>query len=303
MSGFQLGVVGSLALSVASSVAIVICNKALMSSLGFPFATTLTSWHLMVTFCTLHVAQHLHLFEPKPLDGQTVVLFGLLNGTSIGLLNLSLGFNSVGFYQMTKLAIIPFTVLLETLFLKKTFSQNIKYSLLVLLFGVGIASVTDLKLNLLGSVLSLLAIATTCVGQIIKIKANKHNTEEVEGLFDAAPVSIRTVPSGYFVRDWPIRGPAPHQAQRIRVQLLACSFGIHRPILFDRGVGELQHIPSDRNDVASDVPGARPPQDLPSPFLWLHPLARTLHRAEHHRHPRRHSRHGLILLLLGSREK
>ncbi|OAY74915.1 putative membrane protein [Ananas comosus] len=168
MSGFQLGVVGSLALSVASSVAIVICNKALMSSLGFPFVpTTLTSWHLMVTFCTLHVAQHLHLFEPKPLDGQTVVLFGLLNGTSIGLLNLSLGFNSVGFYQMTKLAIIPFTVLLETLFLKKTFSQNIKYSLLVLLFGVGIASVTDLKLNLLGSVLSLLAIATTCVGQIV----------------------------------------------------------------------------------------------------------------------------------------
>lgn len=61
----------------------------------------------------------------------------------------------------------------------------------------------------------------------IKIKANKHNTEEVEGLFDAAPVSIRTVPSGYFVRDWPIRGPAPHQAQRIRVQLLACSFGMY----------------------------------------------------------------------------
>ncbi|XP_020080479.1 uncharacterized membrane protein At1g06890-like isoform X1 [Ananas comosus] len=188
MSGFQLGVVGSLALSVASSVAIVICNKALMSSLGFPFATTLTSWHLMVTFCTLHVAQHLHLFEPKPLDGQTVVLFGLLNGTSIGLLNLSLGFNSVGFYQMTKLAIIPFTVLLETLFLKKTFSQNIKYSLLVLLFGVGIASVTDLKLNLLGSVLSLLAIATTCVGQILTNTIQKRlKVSSTQLLYQSAP--------------------------------------------------------------------------------------------------------------------
>uniref|UniRef100_A0A0E0E2C3 Sugar phosphate transporter domain-containing protein n=1 Tax=Oryza meridionalis TaxID=40149 RepID=A0A0E0E2C3_9ORYZ len=98
-SGFQLGVIGSLALSVASSVAIVICNKALISTLGFPFATTLTSWHLMMTFCTLHVAQRLHFFEPKAIDGQTVILFGLLNGTSIGLLNLSLGFNSIGFYQ------------------------------------------------------------------------------------------------------------------------------------------------------------------------------------------------------------
>ncbi len=34
---FQLGTVGALTLSVVSSVSIVICNKALMSSLGFHF--------------------------------------------------------------------------------------------------------------------------------------------------------------------------------------------------------------------------------------------------------------------------
>ncbi|MBA0644490.1 hypothetical protein Goklo_028644, partial [Gossypium klotzschianum] len=167
MSSFQLGVIGALFLSVASSVSIVICNKALMSNLGFPFATTLTSWHLMVTFCTLHAAQRFNLFESKPIDMKTVMLFGILNGVSIGLLNLSLGFNSIGFYQMTKLAIIPFTVLLETIFLKKQFSQKIKMSLLVLLVGVGIASITDLQLNSVGTILSLLAIVTTCVGQIV----------------------------------------------------------------------------------------------------------------------------------------
>ncbi|KAG5515514.1 hypothetical protein RHGRI_036524 [Rhododendron griersonianum] len=92
---------------------------------------------------------------------------------------------------MTKLAIIPFTVLVETIFLNKQFrliiyiyiyiyndliyilclnfscSQKIKFSLFLLLVGVGIASVTDLQLNLLGTVLSLLAIVTTCVGQIV----------------------------------------------------------------------------------------------------------------------------------------
>ncbi|AQK72781.1 Nucleotide/sugar transporter family protein [Zea mays] len=112
-AGFQLGVIGSLTLSVASSVAIVICNKALISTLGFPFATTLTSWHLMVTFCTLHVAQRLRFFEPKAIDGQTVVLFGLLNGTSIGLLNLSLGFNSIGFYQASPLLFLLLFLLIE----------------------------------------------------------------------------------------------------------------------------------------------------------------------------------------------
>lgn len=35
--GFQLGTVGALSLSVVSSVSIVICNKALMSTLGFHF--------------------------------------------------------------------------------------------------------------------------------------------------------------------------------------------------------------------------------------------------------------------------
>ncbi|PIA37346.1 hypothetical protein AQUCO_03000146v1 [Aquilegia coerulea] len=187
-SGYQLGVIGALALSVASSVAIVICNKALMSNLGFPFATTLTSWHLMVTFCTLHVAQRFNVFETKSIEMKTVVFFGILNGVSIGLLNLSLGFNSIGFYQMTKLAIIPFTVLLETVFLKKQFSQKIKLSLFVLLLGVGIASITDLQLNFVGSVLSLLAIATTCVGQILTNTIQKRlNVTSTQLLYHSAP--------------------------------------------------------------------------------------------------------------------
>ncbi|KAJ6384823.1 hypothetical protein OIU77_028103 [Salix suchowensis] len=188
MSSFRLGVIGALFLSVASSVSIVICNKALMSNLGFPFATTLTSWHLIVTFCTLHAAQRFHLFESKSIDMKTVMLFGILNGVSIGLLNLSLGFNSIGFYQMTKLAIIPFTVLLETLFLKKQFSQKIKLSLLVLLGGVGIASVTDLQLNFVGTVLSLLAIMTTCVGQILTNTIQKRlNVSSTQLLYQSAP--------------------------------------------------------------------------------------------------------------------
>jgi solute carrier family 35 protein E3 len=50
-------------------------------------------------------------------------------------LNLSLGFNSVGFYQMTKLAIIPCTVLIQTSFYGKMFSTRVKLALGVLLGG------------------------------------------------------------------------------------------------------------------------------------------------------------------------
>lgn len=185
---FQLGTIGALSLSVVSSVSIVICNKALISTLDFTFATTLTSWHLLVTFCSLHVALWMKLFEKKPFDPRTVMGFGILNGTSIGLLNLSLGFNSVGFYQMTKLAIIPCTVLLETIFFRKKFSRNIQASLGVLLLGVGIATVTDLQLNIVGSVLSLLAVITTCIAQIMtNTIQKKFKVSSTQLLYQSCP--------------------------------------------------------------------------------------------------------------------
>ncbi|MED6196227.1 UDP-xylose transporter 3 [Stylosanthes scabra] len=185
---FQLGTVGALSLSVVSSVSIVICNKALMSTLHFIFATTLTSWHLLVTFCSLHVALKMRLFEHKPFDQKAVMGFGILNGISIGLLNLSLGFNSVGFFQMTKLAIIPCTILLEILFLGKKFSKRIQFSLAILLLGVGIATVTDLQLNALGSFLSLLAVVTTCVAQIMtNTIQKKFKVSSTQLLYQSCP--------------------------------------------------------------------------------------------------------------------
>ncbi|KAJ7959551.1 Nucleotide/sugar transporter family protein [Quillaja saponaria] len=191
---FQLGTIGALTLSVVSSVSIVICNKALMSSLHFNFATTLTSWHLLVTFCSLHVALKMKLFEHKSFDRKAVIGFGILNGISIGLLNLSLGFNSVGFYQMTKLAIIPCTVLLETLFLGKRFSKKIQFSLGILLLGVGIATVTDLQLNVLGSVLSLLAVITTCVAQIMtNTIQKKFKVSSTQLLYQSCPYQSATL--------------------------------------------------------------------------------------------------------------
>ncbi|KAI0512015.1 hypothetical protein KFK09_012649 [Dendrobium nobile] len=191
---FQLGTVGALSLSVVSSVSIVICNKALISALGFTFATTLTSWHLLATFCSLHMALWMKLFEHKPFDSRAVTGFGILNGCSIGLLNLSLGFNSVGFYQMTKLAIIPCTVLLETFFFRKKFSRSIQLSLAILLLGVGIATVTDLQLNILGSILSLLAIVTTCIAQIMTNTIQKRfKVSSTQLLYQSCPYQAITL--------------------------------------------------------------------------------------------------------------
>uniref|UniRef100_J3L5C1 Sugar phosphate transporter domain-containing protein n=2 Tax=Oryza brachyantha TaxID=4533 RepID=J3L5C1_ORYBR len=194
VGGRMASAVAALGLSVVSSVSIVVCNKALMSTLGFVFATTLTSWHLLVTFCSLHVALQMKIFENKDLDPKTIIGFGILNGISIGLLNLSLGFNSVGFYQVTKLAIIPFTVCLESIFFRKTFSRRIQMALAILLFGVGVATVTDLQLNRLGSVLSLFAVLTTCISQIMTNFIQKiFKVSSTQLLYQSCPYQALTL--------------------------------------------------------------------------------------------------------------
>ena len=51
----------------------------------------------------------MRFFEHKPFEQKAVMGFGILNGISIGLLNLSLGFNSVGFYQVLLFVVVLFS--------------------------------------------------------------------------------------------------------------------------------------------------------------------------------------------------
>mmetsp|Transcript_47698 Transcript_47698/g.121708 ORF Transcript_47698/g.121708 Transcript_47698/m.121708 type:complete len:382 (-) Transcript_47698:24-1169(-) len=179
----------AVALSVSSSVSIVVCNKYLISGLGFHQATSLTGMHTLACVLTMRLALGLGWMEYKDCPRQAILIFGVMQGISIGLLNLSLGFNSVGFYQMTKLAIIPCTVCVERIVYRKMFSLMTKASIAVLLLGVGVATVTDLQLNLKGSVLSLLAVVTTCLAQIWTGTTQKrHGLTSAQLLYHASPV-------------------------------------------------------------------------------------------------------------------
>ena len=187
-SRMEIGTVGALALSVTSSVSIVIVNKYLISTLGFPYVTCLTATHMAVTAVALRFAARAKFFEPKPIEKKALVKFAALNGVSVAFLNLSLGFNSVGFYQMTKLAIIPCTVGIQTAFYAKRFSREVKASLAVLLLGVAAATVTDVRLNFLGTVVSLFAVATTCVSQIwTNTMQREHAVDSTQLLHAASP--------------------------------------------------------------------------------------------------------------------
>lgn len=124
-------------------------------------------------------------------------------------------------------------------------------SLSILLLGVGIASVTDLQLNLVGTILSFMAILTTCISQIVcniyiyssihllnsliikliiiyslyNFSAHKHNTEEAQCVINSASVPVISIPSSYSLRLRPFLGPVPHQEERLRLHILPHNYG------------------------------------------------------------------------------
>ncbi|KAL2534559.1 Pyruvate [Abeliophyllum distichum] len=72
--------------------------------------------------------------------------------------------------------------------------MSIKLSLMVLLLGVGIATITDLQLNILGSILSLLAVVTTCIAQIMtNTIQKKFKVSSTQLLYQSCPYQAMTL--------------------------------------------------------------------------------------------------------------
>lgn len=69
------------------------------------------------------------------------ILFAVAANISIATLNLSLMINSVGFYQIAKLLIIPFTAVVQSVWLKESLTWQQAGCTAVVLVGVAIVYV------------------------------------------------------------------------------------------------------------------------------------------------------------------
>jgi len=153
--------------NVLSSVAIVLVNKKVFAG-GFHFPLTLSFFHFCFTVVFYAFLRGIGLFElPNP-DLPTGEKFkiGLMGFASIALMNVSLSLNSVGFYQITKLTIVPVTLAINYAFYAVSTSSKIKLALAILLAGVGVATVSDVSLRPLGFFCGLAAVVSTAFFQI-----------------------------------------------------------------------------------------------------------------------------------------
>jgi solute carrier family 35 protein E3 len=151
--------------SILTTVALVMVNKVVFSG-GFPFVLTLSTMHFVATYSVMLVMSKIvGAFEPKFLPLWTNLSVAAMGVGSIGFMNYSLKFNSVGIYQMAKLCVIP-VVLIYNALRGEFASRKIHSTLVIVLVGVGVATVTDVEFNLIGAAFAAAAVFSTAQYQI-----------------------------------------------------------------------------------------------------------------------------------------
>ena len=158
------GIVGN----VVSVVGVVIVNKWVQQKHGFDFMVFLSFMHFGVTTVGMRALLHAGLFRYKEASFSGVYKIALGSLGSVGFMNLNLAHNTVGMYQLSKLACIPVTLLLQqTVMGGERAPLAVKLTLVPLMLGMGIATVYDVNVNFVGTVFATVAVLCTVVAQIL----------------------------------------------------------------------------------------------------------------------------------------
>ncbi|KAH9691878.1 UDP-rhamnose/UDP-galactose transporter 6 [Citrus sinensis] len=190
--------------NVVTSVGIILVNKALMATYGFSFATTLTGMHFATTTLMTGVLRWLGYIQPSHLPFWELLKFVIFANFSIVGMNVSLMWNSVGFYQIAKLSMIPVSCLLEVVLDKIRYSRDTKLSIAVVLLGVGVCTVTDVSVNARGFIAALIAVWSTSIQQYyVHHLQRKYSLTSFNLLGHTAPAQAATLlVIGPFLDNW-----------------------------------------------------------------------------------------------------
>lgn len=178
--------------NVSTSVLIIFINKVLMSrtGYGFRYATTLCAFHYIVCTLSIWLTQAMGGIKAVKLPVNDLALFTVTANLSIVCLNLSLMLNPVSLYQIAKLLIIPFVCLVEKFWLGKEFTRGVITSVLIVVTGVAVVTVTDVGLgdNPAGLAVAAMSVISSGMQQIFcRTMQQKHKLSSHELLANTAP--------------------------------------------------------------------------------------------------------------------
>ena len=175
--------------NVTSVTGIVFVNK-LVFATGFKFPVVLTLWHIAMTAAGMRVFRWAGFFEHHRLDVRTVAPLAIAYNGYVILSNASLAYNSVGFYQISKILNTPCLMLIERVAYGKQSTLPVKLAVLTMSVGIGLATVTDASVTQIGLLVAAASIVCTSVYQILIGRKQKElGVGSMQLLHEKAPVA------------------------------------------------------------------------------------------------------------------
>ncbi|EEF39646.1 nucleotide-sugar uncharacterized transporter 2 isoform X1 [Ricinus communis] len=177
------------------AVGVILTNKLVMGQIGFNFPIFLTFIHYTTAWILLAIFKGLSLLPISPPSKTTpftsLFSLGVVMSFASGLANASLNHNSVGFYQMAKIAVTPTIVLAEFVLFRKTISHKKILSLVLVSAGVAVATVTDLQFNLFGACIAIAWIIPSAINKILWSNLQQQaNWTALALMWKTTPVTI-----------------------------------------------------------------------------------------------------------------
>ncbi|XP_031493745.1 nucleotide-sugar uncharacterized transporter 2-like isoform X1 [Nymphaea colorata] len=199
-------------------VSIIMANKIVLGDIGFNFPIFLTFIHYIVSWLLLALFRITSLLPVCPPSKSTpfssLFALGTVMALSNGLANVSLKYNSIGFYQMAKIAVTPTIVLAEFMLFGKRITFNKVLALAVVSLGVAVATVTDLQFNYFGAFVALTWIVPSAVNKILWSNLQqRENWTALALMWKTTPVTLLFLaalmpwldPPGVLLFDWSFR--------------------------------------------------------------------------------------------------
>jgi len=190
--------------NILSVVGVVICNKYIIEKDHYNFSVFLSFLHFAFTAFSTRVMLLMGTFSytPAPISGILPVAVGSL--LSVGFMNLNLASNSVGFYQISKLACIPFILSVQYIFYGQIVSRAIQLTLVPIIFGVAYATVYEIDLNLYGFIIASCAVIATAMAQIFTNTYQKSlNCDALQLLYHTSPyIAVGMLAMSPMFDDW-----------------------------------------------------------------------------------------------------
>jgi len=178
--------------NVVSSVALVLANKRAVINDGFDFMIVLTGLHFYASFLCCFCLLLWGTLQYKMVRSYISLLrIAALSLMSIVFMNLNLKYNSVGFYQISKLCCIPTSLLIETIFglRKQMLTRELGTSLAFILIGMYLVIDAQITFdNQIGLLYMALGVLCTSIAQIWFAPLQKElGLDSMQLLFHTSP--------------------------------------------------------------------------------------------------------------------